>query len=196
MVLSCPSELSEVRQQTGVTYSDASSCFQLLPAVTFSVKDSHVLFPGIRASQWHIGKEDGTLLRAGWAQPRGTCHQLCALAGLCAMGEHQLVAHMAWGILTQPRHASEEFSSSQGASMELCSAQAQAVPLLLFVLGQPVFPRAAVQAGSVAPDLLCSVCLPQIPHLWGLSRVIRGLRAGQSLSGGWLIYKCSDCPQS
>lgn len=111
-------------------------------------------------------------------------------------GEHQLVAHTAWGILTQPRFASREFSSSQHANMELCSAQAQAVSPLLFVLGSStVFPRAALQAGSVAPDLLCSVCV-QIPHLWGLSRVIRGLRAGQSLSGGWLIYKCSDCPQS
>lgn len=107
------------------------------------------------------------------------------------------MAHTAWGILTQPRHASKEFSSSQRASTELCSAQAQAVSLLLSVLGSStVLPRAAVQAGAVAPDLLCSVCLLQIPHLWGLSRVIRGLRAGQSLSGGWLIYKCSDCPQS
>lgn len=113
------------------------------------------------------------------------------------MGEHQLCAHMARGILTQPRHASKEFSSSLRVSMELCSAQAPAVSLQLFVLGScTTFPRAAVQAGSVTPDLLCSVCLLQIPHLWGLSRVIRGLRAGQSLSGGWLIYKCSDCPQS
>lgn len=140
-VLSCPSELSEVRQQTGVTYSGASSCWsppQSGTVISFSLgSESH----------------SGTLahrLRAGWAQPRGTCHQLCALAGLCAMGEHQLVAHTARGALTQPRYASKEFSSSQRTSMELCSAQAQAVSPLLFVLGgSTMFPRAAVQAGRV-----------------------------------------------
>lgn len=48
-----------------------------------------------------------------------------------------------------------------------------------------MFFRAVVQAGSIAPDILCSVCLQQLSHLQGLNRIIRGLRAGQSLSGGW-----------
>lgn len=58
------------------------------------------------------------------------------------MGERRPVAHTAWGILTQPRHASKEFSSSQAWSSappqlrlcphcSLCWAAAPCFPGLL-----------------------------------------------------------------
>lgn len=45
-------------------------------------------------------------------------------------------------------------------------------------------PRAAVQAGPVAPDVLGLGCLQQISRLEGPRGIIRGLRAGQSPSAG------------
>lgn len=103
-VLSCSSELSEVRQQTGVTCSGASSCWSSLQsrtAISFSLGSEH--------HSGTLARRKGPSSELAGHSPGGTCHQLCALAGLCAVGEHQLVAHTARGILTQPRHVSKEF---------------------------------------------------------------------------------------
>lgn len=102
-VLSCSSELSEVRQQTGVTCSGASSCWSSLQsrtAISFSLGSEH---------------HSGTLVRRNGPSSELAGHSpgapaiSSALWQDCAVGEHQLVAHTARGILTQPRHVSKEF---------------------------------------------------------------------------------------
>lgn len=86
-----------------------------------------------------------------------------------AMGGHQPVTHMAGGTLTtaQPSHASRE-------EFFLLYVQTQSSAWYRFRLyfnsslcwaAAAMFSRAAVQAGSTAPDILCSVCLQQISRL-------------------------------
>jgi len=76
----------------------------------------------------------------------------------------------------------ERVRSSSCAHTELCLVQARAVFQPLSVLGGS---SRVSQRCRPCRTLPCSARLQQASHLQGLSRVITGLRAGQSLSGAW-----------
>lgn len=124
--------------------------------------------PGSEHCSGVCSKEEETQLRASCMQPRETCHKLCTWAGNCAQRlpwkGTSLWHTQRGGMLTtaQPDHEGREefFLCVQTQSSAWYRFRLYFISSLCWAAAA-MFSRAAVQAGSIAPDILCSVCLHQ-----------------------------------